>query len=145
MSTSRFRTYRSFRTFRNRYGLSPDDPRDETEPEPVPPRPITPPLATVDQARFRLRLDDDFPQADIELALAGASEAVMCYLKRATNYTVDPDVSDPAPPQVVNAVLLLAGMFIRDPDGAEAHQWQLGFLPMAVQSLVYALRDPASE
>ena len=127
------------------YGARYGGPRDEPEPEPVPPRPVSPPLATADQARTRLRLDEDFPQDDIELALAGASEAVMCYLKRATNYTPEEGGTDPPPPQVVNAVLLLAGMFIRDPDGVEAHQWQLGFLPMAVQSLVYALRDPASE
>lgn len=129
-------------TFRNRFGVSPFIVNDEPEPEPTPPRPVTPPLATVDQARLRLRLDEDFPEADIDLAIAGASEAVMCYLKRKTNYD---DATDAAPPQVVNAVLLLAGMFIRDPDGVEAHQWQLGFLPMAVQSLVYPLRDPATE
>jgi catechol 2,3-dioxygenase-like lactoylglutathione lyase family enzyme len=122
------------------FGDDPAKPGDEPDPAPVP-RPVTDPLASVDQARARLRLDGDFPEADIALALAGASEAVMAYLKRATNYTDE----DPAPPQVVNAVLLLTGIFIRDPDGVEAHQWQLGFLPMAVQSLVYQLRDPATE
>ena len=131
-----------FRRSITRYGVSPFYANDEPEPEPIPPRPVTPPLATVEQARLRLRLDEDFPQADIELAIAGASEAVMAYLKRPTNYI---EGTDPAPPQVTNAVLLLTGMFIRDPDGVEAHQWQLGFLPMAVQSLVYQLRDPATE
>ena len=113
-------------------------PRDE----PAPPRPPTEPLATVEQARFRLRLDEDFPSDDIELAIAGASEAVMAYLKRPANYSDD----DPAPPQVVNAVLLLTGIFIRDPDGVEANdKWEQGYLPHAITALLYPLRDPAME
>ena len=106
------------------------------------PRPITEALATVEQARPRLRLDGDYPEADIELALAGASEAVMNYLKRSTNYSAE----DPAPPQVVNAVILLAGMFIRDPDGVEsASTWTPGYLPNPIVSLLYPMRDPACE
>jgi hypothetical protein len=113
--------------------------REETPPVPREP---TEPLATVEQARARLRLDDDFPEADIDLAIAGASEAVMCYLKRTTNYTD----SDPAPPQVVNAVLILTGTFIRDPDGVEANdKWEQGYLPHAITALLYPLRDPAME
>ena len=113
---------------------------DETPPEPRPP---TPPLATTEQARARLRLDDDFSEDDIELAIAGASEAVMAYLKRPVNYTED---TDPAPPQVVNAVLLLTGIFLRDPDGVEANdKWEQGYLPHAITALLYPLRDPAME
>jgi hypothetical protein len=113
-----------------------------TDPEP---RPITEALVTVDQARQRLRLDGDYPEADIELAICGASEAVMQYLKRSTNYTGS-DGDDPAPPQVQNAVILLAGMFIRDPDGVEsASNWEAGYLPRPIVSLLYPLRDPACE
>jgi Phage gp6-like head-tail connector protein len=109
---------------------------------PPTPREPTQPLATVEQARARLRLDADFPESDIELALTGASEAVMAYLKRPTNYSDD----DPAPPQVVNAVLMLTGIFIRDPDGVEANdKWEQGYLPHAVTALLYPLRDPALE
>jgi hypothetical protein len=113
-----------------------------SEETPPPPRGPTPPLCTVEQARARLRLDDDFNTVDIDLAIAGASEAVMAYLKRAENYT---DV-DPAPPQVVNAVLVLTGTFLRDPDGVEANdKWEQGYLPHAITAILYPLRDPAME
>jgi hypothetical protein len=105
------------------------------------PRPPTEALASVEQARARLRLDADFPEADIELALAGASEAVMSYLKYPANYE-----TNTAPPNVVNAVLLLAGIFLRDPDGVEAaSNWEQGYLPHAITALLYPLRDPACE
>jgi hypothetical protein len=108
------------------------------------PRSITEALVTTDQARQRLRLDGDYAEADIELAVCGASEAVMQYLKRGANY--DPDEDDPVPPQVQNAVILLAGMFIRDPDGVEsASNWEAGYLPRPIVSLLYPLRDPACE
>jgi hypothetical protein len=95
-------------------------------------------LVTIEEARARLRIDGDSMDADLALAIAGASAAVMTYLKR------DPYPEGEVPPNVKNATLILTGMFIRDPDGAEAQEWQQGYLPNSVTALLYGLRDPAS-
>ena len=96
-------------------------------------------LVTLDEAKARLRIDGTAMDADIELAVAGASAAVLRYLKREP-YTD----GDAVPADVKNAVMLLAGTFVRDPDGAEAQQWQQGYLPNAVTALLYPLRDPTA-
>ncbi|KAK48191.1 hypothetical protein BG58_33115 [Caballeronia jiangsuensis] len=97
-------------------------------------------LVTIDEARAALRLDDDFPDLTIQLAITGASDAVMAYLKR------DPYTSeDPCPPNVKQATLLLTGIFLRDPDGVEAQTWEQGYLPWAVCNLMHQRRDPAME
>jgi hypothetical protein len=47
---------------------------------------------------------------------------------------------------VVNAVLILTGTFLRDPDGVEANdKWEQGYLPHAITAILYPLRDPAME
>ena len=97
-------------------------------------------LVTIDEARAALRLDDDFPDLTIQLAVSGASDAVMAYLKR------DPYTSeDPCPTNVKQATLLLTGIFLRDPDGVEAQTWEHGYLPWAVCNLLHQRRDPAME
>lgn len=98
-------------------------------------------LVTADEARAALRLDDDFPDTTIELAIAGASDAVMAYLKRKLPYSDE----DPCPPNVKQAALLLTGIFLRDPDGVEAQTWEQGYLPWAVCNLLHQRRDPAME
>ncbi|MBC8638272.1 phage gp6-like head-tail connector protein [Caballeronia sp. EK] len=97
-------------------------------------------LVTVDQARAALRLDDDFPDLTIQMAVTNASDSVIAYLKREP-YTDD----DPPPPNVQQATLLLAGIFLRDPDGTEAQTWEQGYLPWAVCNLLHQRRDPAME
>ncbi|MGF6957999.1 head-tail connector protein [Paraburkholderia youngii] len=97
-------------------------------------------LVTLDEAKARLRIDGNDMDADLSLAIAGASASVVAYLKRE-------DWTDPAdvPANVKNATIMLAGMFIRDPDGAESQTWQQGYLPNAVVAILYPLRDPALE
>jgi hypothetical protein len=102
----------------------------------------TPPLyeiVSIDEAKKWMRIDGTAMDADIELALAGATASVYAYLKRPEPYTE----SDPAPANVVQAIVLLAGMFVRDPDIADAASWQAGYLPAPVVSILYPLRDPA--
>jgi hypothetical protein len=97
-------------------------------------------LVTIDEARAALRLDDDFPDMTIQMAVTSASDSVIAYLKR-DPYTDD----DPPPPNVKQATLLLTGIFLRDPDGVEASTWEQGYLPWAVCNLLHQRRDPAME
>jgi hypothetical protein len=96
-------------------------------------------LVTLDEARAALRLDDDFPDLTVQIAVTNASDSVLAYLNRTDPYTDE----DPVPPNVKQATLLLAGIFLRDPDGVESSSWERGYLPNAVCSLLYQRRDPA--
>ncbi|MGF6986543.1 hypothetical protein QFZ99_006084 [Paraburkholderia atlantica] len=95
-------------------------------------------LITLDDARAHLRIDGDLLDSALEIAVAAASASVWTYLKRDEPY---PD--DAIPPDVKMAALLMAGNFIRDPDGAEAASWIQGYLPWPVVNLLYPYRDPS--
>lgn len=96
-------------------------------------------LVTLDEAKAHLRIDGNDIDEAVKMAIAGASLAVLRYLKRDEDY---PD--DGVPGDVRSATLLLIGTFVRDPDGAEAQQWQQGYPPNAVTALLYPLRDPTA-
>lgn len=101
-------------------------------------------LVDVDQVKARLRFDHDSEDEDIELAIQGASEAVLNYLK--VEHTVYDDSSGTpvdVPATVVNAVIMLVGIWKRDPSGTEMEKWEHGYLPRPVMALLYPLRDPA--
>lgn len=120
-------------------------------------------LVTLAQAREHLRSDTTADDNDLTLKIHAASGAVRNYLKSSKPYVQEVDSSgDPALdsfgeiiyehdsnglpiplPEVQQAVLYLIGVFYRDRDGQEMTDWELGFLPMPVQSLLYPLRDPA--
>lgn len=108
-------------------------------------------LVSLDQAKVRLRIDSDDGDADLELMIAGASQAVFRYLKGGTDLFTDSagvivedsaGVASGVPDDVANAVLILVGIWRRDPDGVEAEKWQQGYLPPPVTALLYPLRDP---
>lgn len=108
-------------------------------------------LVSLQQAKMRLRIDQDIEDADLTLMIQGASAAVLNYLKETPDYidsfgepAVDSN-GDPVdvPAEVMNAVLMLTGILSRDRDGQESEKWELGMLPRAVVSLIYTLRDPA--
>lgn len=101
-------------------------------------------LVDLDTAKQRLRVDHDADDDTIELAIKGASGAVLNYLKVARDRYEDSngDVVD-VPEEVQNATMLLAGILIRDPAGSEMKDWEIGYLPRPVMALLYALRDPA--
>lgn len=96
-------------------------------------------IVTIDDAKKWIRVDGSAMDADIELALAGATASVYAYLKRPAPYSED----EPPPENVVQAVVLLAGMFIRDPDIADHAAWMAGYPPAPIVSILYPLRDPA--
>ena len=96
-------------------------------------------IVSIEEAKNWLRVNGSAMDADIELALAGATASVYAYLKRPGPYSE----SDPAPANVVQAIVLLAGMFIRDPDIADHAAWTAGYPPAPIVSILYPLRDPA--
>ncbi|BAO89026.1 head-tail connector protein [Caballeronia cordobensis] len=101
---------------------------------------MTADLVTIDEARAALRLDDDFPDMTIQIAVTSASDSVIAYLKR--DQYAD---GETIPPNVKQATLLLAGIFLRDPDGVESQTWEQGYLPWSVCNLLHQRRDPAME
>ncbi|WP_439444445.1 head-tail connector protein [Xanthomonas translucens pv. translucens] len=107
-------------------------------------------LVTVEQARMRLRIDDDFDNDDLELMIEGASAAVITYLKSAVNKWIadgklilDAEGKPLLPPQVLQAVLVLVGIFYKDRDEDPEGLYEMGYLPKPVTALLYPLRDPA--
>jgi hypothetical protein len=96
-------------------------------------------LITVDEARAHLRIEDDVLTDALTLAVAAANGAVWTYLKRREPYESKDDI----PPAVKLAALMMAGVFIRDPDGAESEKWEQGYLPFPVINLCYPHRDPS--
>ena len=121
-------------------------------------------LVTIEDFKARMRYTHDAEDADIELAIMAASEAVLNYLGLPHNAYDVPDSDSEmgsssegsssdmgsssegymdVPAAVQQAVLYLAGTFKRDPDGVEMADWEHGYLPKPVIALLYPLRDPA--
>lgn len=111
-------------------------------------------LVTLAQASASLRRDQTVDDALLELHIAGASRAVLRYLKDGAyflNSTGEPDydsAGDPlgVPEDVQLATLLLVGEFYDNTrDGGKAESWPDGYLPPAVKNLLYPLRTPTVE
>jgi hypothetical protein len=106
-------------------------------------------LVTLDQAKAQIRVAHDSDDDAILLAVAAASGAIINYLKSAADEFLDSsgdvvvDSSDiPQTPHVVQqATLILAALMYGDREGTTA-VWKPGFLPPAIESLLYPLRDP---
>lgn len=109
-------------------------------------------LASVEQTKRMLRVDDGdgFSDADWQLLIEVASEAVRGYLKATTwandagQVLMDLDGSPPVIPQrVVWATIALVGHMYRAPDSNLDGMFLTGELPLPVTALLYPLRDPA--
>ncbi|MEM5403778.1 head-tail connector protein [Paraburkholderia unamae] len=94
-------------------------------------------LCSVEEAKEWLRIDTDDMVPNLKIAIAGVSEMVMTYLKRSRNFK-----EDRIPPEVKLATLAGVGYVIRDPDGVEAAQLEMGFLPKHVLNILYPRRTP---
>lgn len=103
-----------------------------------------PMLVTLTQAKDNLKVDESYGDANLALLVRGASVAVLRYLKTPDAYqdSAGDIVEDLVPEDVQLAVLMLVGQQLRDPDGVEGKDWDDGYLPRPVKSLLYPLRDP---
>lgn len=122
-------------------------------------------LVTLEQASDHLRRDTTDDNADLTLKIMAASNAVINYLKSASPYELERDSSGdiiydssgkPVPvedssgnpvvlPEVELATLYLIGVYYKDRDGETMKEWQHGYLPFPVTSILYPLRKPACE
>lgn len=100
-------------------------------------------LVTLQEAKDHLRVDTTAEDADIELKIMGASQVVINYLALPSPFWADQAALELAAPESVKiAVLLLVGILYRDRDGVEMGDWEFGYLPFPVTSLLYHYRTP---
>jgi gp6-like head-tail connector protein len=107
-------------------------------------------LVSVAETKARLRYDTDDDDADLTLAIEGASEAVVTYLGASAdtflNSSGEPDVNsagDPVgvPKAVVNATIVLVGYMKKNVDADPDKGFQDGSLPAPCKALLYPLKD----
>jgi hypothetical protein len=108
-------------------------------------------FVTVDEAQNHLFDYNDENVNDITLKIHAASGAVRNYLGSAADVYFDDETGDliqdengvnTVPFEVKAATLILLGHLYKDRDGDPDKQWTPGYLPAAVVSLLYPLRDP---
>lgn len=109
-------------------------------------------LVTLEQARQHLRRDSDDTGADPDLEglIAGASAAVLNYLKSAADAFLDTSGSvlldssgtPVIPYEVRSATLIMVGYLDRNRDENKDDAFKPGFLPSPVTALLYPLRAP---
>lgn len=113
-------------------------------------------LVTLEAAKAHLRVTHDLENEDITLKIHAASAAVINYLKDTADLFLDssgevlmtadsPPVPD-VPFVVAQATLLTLGWMFKNREGdvgVGGVNYTLGYLPLAVTSLLYPLRDPA--
>jgi hypothetical protein len=115
-------------------------------------------LVSLAQTKARLRFDHNDEDADLQFMIEAASQMVLHYLKTDESFfagsefdtggtwPTDSDgvlIGASEYPEIQTAVIYLAGMLKRDPDGVEMEKWQHGYLPMPAMAMLYPLRDPA--
>lgn len=111
-------------------------------------------LVSLEQGKRHLRviLDDPDENADIELKIKGASQAVLDYLKSRADEFLDSagevevdSENEPVgiPENVQAATLLMLGYLYKDRDNNADSAYQQGYLPAPVTALLYPRRDPA--
>jgi hypothetical protein len=107
-------------------------------------------LVSLADAKTALRIDTTDDDAALEIYLSAASLAVVKYLGGQASAWIEIDSPPDSPPndletadeRVRLAVIMLAGMIYREPDGDTAANFELGQLPKSVTALLYPLRDP---
>lgn len=105
-----------------------------------------PALVSLDQVKKALRIDTNDFDPDLDYKIGAASEAVIGYLKAgADGFFVSGDEIDPdaVPDRVQVATIMLVGYLFRNPDSDPDKDFELGYLPKPVMSLLYSMRDPA--
>lgn len=108
-------------------------------------------LVSVEEAKARLRIDASAGDADLDLMIQGASAEILNYL-RPTDLPWTDTYGDPiedtdglaaeVPPDVKNACLLYVGILSKNRDSKSDVEWEHGFLPRPVLSMLYAYRTP---
>lgn len=107
-------------------------------------------LVSVATAKTRLQIDDTAHDVDLELLIKAASSRVLAHIDSEQDF-IDTDdgiavdtagIAEDVPEDIQLAVLYLVGAFLRDRDGTNSANFEQGFLPPAVTTLLYPYRTP---
>lgn len=114
---------------------------------------MTAPFVTLEQAKARLRIDDDAADADLDLMIAAATDRILLHLngvspmQRETGDDGSPVLVDGLPvytakvhPMVQSATLTLVGYMWRYPTGDEKKAFDHDVLPAPITALLGPLR-----
>lgn len=110
-------------------------------------------LVTLEEAKYHLRIDDSSgaDDLDLELKIRGASAAVLRYIDAEQPFLDssgapidDSSGASLLPDDIRIATLLLIGDFYKEREGESNANWEYGFLPRSVLSLLYPYRTPVS-
>ena len=108
-------------------------------------------LVSLEKTKLRIRFDNDAADADIELAIQGASRLVMQYIGDKAEGFFDTSgdlvldtagVAQDIPEDIQNATMYLAGWMVRNPDSDPDKDWEPGYLPRPVMSMLYHYHVP---
>lgn len=92
-------------------------------------------LVTLEEAKYRVRIDDSDSDEDVQAMIEQASDIVTNYLKRPDHGWTEASVPD----RIKSAILLVIGRLYLDREG----QLEGGILSETVKALVHRDRDPA--
>jgi hypothetical protein len=108
-------------------------------------------LVTLAEAKKHIRVDFDDEDAEIEIYLKGASQAIVNYLKDGEALFMDSDgdiiedsngIAIDVTYEIKAATLLMVGYLYKHRDNNEGDAFVPGYLPAPVISLLYPLRMP---
>jgi len=100
-------------------------------------------LVTLQQASDHLRRDTTADDADLTLKIEAASAIVLAYITESA--FVPDEAGEPTEevrPEVQNATLIMVGFLYKDRDEDADEQWERGYPPRLVASLLQHLRTP---
>ena len=109
-------------------------------------------LVSVNDAKYQLRIDSSDDDEGLDLYVKAASAAVLNYIRSGDPAFLDSagaviedseGIAIGVPVDIKTATLYLVGVLYRDRDGEKAKDWEHGYLPTPVVSLLYPYRLPA--
>jgi uncharacterized phage protein (possible DNA packaging) len=104
-------------------------------------------FATLEETKQALRIYHDDDDSTLNLLIGAATGAVANYLKSAADPYLDSGGSVPSgvdvPPVIKTATIMLVGYLYKNPDQDPDKDFERGYLPAPVTTLLYPLRDPA--
>lgn len=103
-------------------------------------------LVSLEDVKKGLRIDTTDFDTDLEYRLGAASEAIIGYLKGGADgffMSGDEIDLDAVPDRVQVATIMLVGYLFRNVDSDPDKDFEHGYLPQPVMSLLYSMRDPA--
>lgn len=104
-------------------------------------------LVTLQQVKEALRVDTSDDDTWLTLLIGSASNRIIQFLKGRADDVLNLDsggepTSAGIPDEAAVATIMLVGYYYRNPDQDPDGDFERGYLPKPVSSLLYMLRDP---